>query len=172
MAVTEHLVLTIISDDRPGLVESLAQTVAKHSGNWLESRMSLLAGKFAGILRLSVPKKDAQQLIDALKGLSNELNLVVERAGVKNIEANFQAVDLNLVGNDRPGIVSEISSALARLSVNVEELNTECVSSPMSSDALFKASATLNVPAGLDLEKLQSELEQLSDDLIVEIQLN
>ena len=49
-----YLVLTVIGDDRPGLVEALAETIAAHEGNWLESRMSHLAGKFAGLLRVSV----------------------------------------------------------------------------------------------------------------------
>src|SRR4051812_3506563 len=40
------LVMTIIGPDRPGLVELLASLVAEHGGNWLESRMSHLAGQF------------------------------------------------------------------------------------------------------------------------------
>ena len=46
------LVLTLIGPDRPGLVEAVAEVVAAHGGNWLESRMARLAGKFAGILRI------------------------------------------------------------------------------------------------------------------------
>ena len=52
--MTTYLVLTAIGDDKPGLVESLAQTIASNAGNWLESNMSQLAGKFAGVLRVSV----------------------------------------------------------------------------------------------------------------------
>ena len=49
-----YLILTIIGEDKPGIVESLAEVIADHSGNWLESSMSHLAGKFAGILRVGV----------------------------------------------------------------------------------------------------------------------
>jgi len=54
--MTQHLVLTVIGDDRPGLVEALSHVVAEHHGNWSESRMAHLADKFAGIVTVTVPK--------------------------------------------------------------------------------------------------------------------
>ena len=165
------LVLTIIGDDKPGLVESLSQTIADNSGNWLESSMAQLAGKFAGILRVSVAEQDADKLVAELEGLSDRLKLVIEKAGPGIELDSARTIDLSLVGNDRPGIIREISRTLADLSVNVEDLHTECVSAPMSGDILFKAKALLKVPPNLELDTLQNELERLADDLIVEIQL-
>ena len=168
--MTTYLVLTAIGDDKPGLVESLAQTIANNAGNWLESNMSQLAGKFAGVLRVSVNDQDADRLIGALEELSDQLTLVIERVDIDETQNTEQTVELNLIGNDRAGIVQEISHALAKLSVNVEKLSSECVPAPMSGEALFKASALLKVPEGLGLEDLQNELEGLADDLIVELQ--
>ena len=170
--MTTYLVLTAIGEDKPGLVESLAEVIADNSGNWLESSMSQLAGKFAGILRVSVNDSEADQLISALDGISDQLTLVIERANSDVEIESPQTVELNLIGNDRPGIIREFSHALASLSVNVEQLSTECISAPMSSDILFKAKANLKVPVGLELELLQREIERLADDLIVEVQLN
>ena len=170
--MTTYLVLTAIGEDKPGLVESLAEVIADNSGNWLESSMSQLAGKFAGILRVSVNDSEADQLISALDGISDQLTLVIERANSDVEIESPQTVELNLIGNDRPGIIREFSHALASLSVNVEQLSTECVSAPMSSDILFKAKANLKVPVGLELELLQREIERLADDLIVEVHLN
>ena len=170
--MTTYLVLTAIGEDKPGLVESLAQVIADNSGNWLESSMSQLAGKFAGILRVSVHDSEADQLISALDGISDQLTLVIERVNGDVEIKSPQTVELNLIGNDRPGIIREFSHALASLSINVEQLSTECILAPMSSDVLFKAKANLKVPVGLELELLQREIERLADDLIVEIQLN
>ena len=169
--MTTNLVLTVIGDDKPGLVESLSQIIVNNSGNWLESNMSQLAGKFAGILLVSVADKNADKLIDELSSLSTQLTMVIEKASGIIAEGSLQTVEMNLVGNDRPGIVREISSALSNMSVNVEQLSTECVPAPMSGAALFKTRAILNVPADLALENLQNKLEQLADDLIVEIEL-
>lgn len=167
-----YLVLTLIGNDQPGLVESLAQIVAQHQGNWLESNMSRLAGKFAGILRVSVEEDKTDALISALDALSPRLKLIVERsAPAETGDKPQRTLRLSLVGNDRPGIIRDISGALARQHVNVDDLDTECVPAPMSSDILFRAEAVLHIPADLDIEALRAELERLADDLIVDISL-
>lgn len=166
-----NLVLTVIADDKPGLVESLSQTIASNSGNWLESSMSQLAGKFAGILRVSVADDCVEKLIEELNGLSSEIKLVIEKAGDELAERQSRLVELSLVGNDRPGIIREISAAVSALGINVQRLHTECAPAPMSSDALFKANATLEVPEDVALEQLQEKLEKLTDDLIVETEV-
>ncbi len=167
-AIYTYLVLTLIADDKPGLVEALSKVIAEHQGNWLESSMSQLAGKFAGILRVSVSHEKAPALASALQELSDGWKLVVEQ--VEFIESQQQArtVNLSLVGNDRPGIVQEISHALAVLSINMEQLTTECSPAPMSGETLFRTKALLKVPQEIELESLQSVLEGLADDLIVE----
>jgi len=169
--MTTHLVLTVIADDKPGLVESLSQIIASNSGNWLESSMSQLAGKFAGILRVSVDDDRAENLIEELNGLSSEIKLIIEKAVYESAGQQSRMYELSLVGNDRPGIIKEISAVVSELGINVERLNTECTPAPMSSDALFKAKATLEVPENVALEQLQNKLEQLTDDLIVEIEV-
>lgn len=169
--MTTNLVLTVIADDKPGLVELLSQTIASNSGNWLESSMSQLAGKFAGILRISVADDRVEKLIEELIGLPSEIKLVIEKAADEPVGQQSRMVELSLVGNDRPGIIKEISAAVAELGVNVERLNTQCTPAPMSSDALFKAKATLEVPGHVALEQLQENLEQLADELIVEIEV-
>jgi len=165
------LVLTVIGEDRPGLVEAIAQVIMDNSGNWLESSMSQLAGKFAGILRVSVKNEKADNLVSALNNLSQNLKVVIERVDVEQENLASQLIELTLVGNDRPGIIREISGALNTLSVNFEQLTTECTPAPMSGDALFKAIANLTLPRNLDIDVLREDLEKLTDDLIVEINL-
>ncbi len=164
-----NLVLAVIANDKPGLVDMLSSVIAEHGGNWLESSMSQLAGKFAGILRVSVSKQNAEALMLALESLPDDLKLVVEQVDAAVTDEEPQTVTLSLVGNDRPGIVREISHALAVLAVNVEQLSTECAPAPMSSDILFRTRAILRVPKGIALENLQRELESLADDIIVEL---
>jgi len=35
----DHLVLTVFAPDKAGQVERIAQCIAEHGGNWLESRL-------------------------------------------------------------------------------------------------------------------------------------
>lgn len=169
------LVLTLIGPDRPGLVESVAQVIAAHGGNWLESRMAHLAGKFAGILRAEVPVDRTDAVIEALRKLETRgLKVVVEpvagraRAGDAAAE---RSMDLELVGLDRPGIVREISQLLAQHAVNVDELTTDRTSAPMSGEMLFRARARIRMPAGFDLPALRRGLDRVASDLMVEIHL-
>jgi len=162
--------MTVIGQDRPGLVESVADLVASHGGNWLESRMSRLGGHFAGILRVEVPAEKEQALVANLKGLSSRgLSVVVHSDQRKAEPPAGRLRILEIVGQDRPGIVREISHALAGHGVNVEELQTECASAAMTGETLFKARAKLRVPDSADVETIRQNLEKIASDLIVDV---
>lgn len=168
--MNSSLVMTIIGQDRPGLVESVAKVVADHGGNWLESRMSRLGGQFAGILRIDIPAASEAALSLALKQLeARGLSVVVhpDRAQPPGGERTVSMIEV--VGHDRPGIVRHISQALASHGVNVEELRTELVSAPMSGEILFKAQARLSIPAQCSHADLRKELEKIAADLIVDL---
>ncbi len=164
------LVMTIIGQDRPGLVELVAAVVAEHGGNWLESRMCRLGGEFAGILRIQLPAENEARLQAALHGLqARGLSIVIRPDRTPATELVPSLVNIDLVGQDRPGIVRQISSTLARYGVNVEELNSECCSAPMSGETLFKAHIRVHIPAGAPVEELRRELEKIAADLLVDI---
>lgn len=164
------LVLTLIGDDRPGLVELLSRTISDHQGSWLESSMAHLAGKFAGILKVSVPAGQAEALQRALAGLP-ALRVQAETAPEAPPSRPGRRLRFTLVGQDRVGIVREVAAVLARHGVNVEELATHTESAPMSGETLFHASAELLAAASLDPLDLQRDLEQISNDLMVDILL-
>jgi glycine cleavage system regulatory protein len=164
------LVLTIISPDRTGLVESVARVVAEHGGNWLESRMCRLGGEFAGILRIEIPADKKSALLVALQKLqTNGLQIVVRDDAKNSQTATGKQTALEIIGADRPGIVREITSALARANVNVEEFSSEISSAPMSGENLFKATARLQLPDRCDLASLKKDLEKIAADLLVDV---
>lgn len=164
------LVVTVIGDDQPGLVEQLSTTISRHGGNWLESSMSQLAGKFAGILRVEVAAARADELKAAL-GQLERLKVMAETAVDLPKRGPTRRWQLSLVGHDRIGIVREVSQVLAKHDVNVEKLTTHTAPAAMSAEIMFHAQAELEADAGLDQAALQRDLEQLSDDLIVDIDL-
>jgi len=171
--VSISLVLTLIGPDRPGLVEALSEVVANHQGSWLESRMARLAGQFAGILRVAVPEDHVDALTRALSALGPEgLQVNVTRSQPDSPTSEVRELQLEILGSDRPGIVHEISEALADRGINVDELRTEIMSAPMSGELLFLANAELTVPADLNLELLRKDLEALAHELMVDIDLD
>lgn len=169
---TTSLILTVLGADRPGLVESLARVVADHGGNWVESRMAHLAGHFAGILRVEVDADRAVALTKALEGLAQSgLESIVHPDAAVGVADSRPLVRLDLVGQDRPGIVREISRVLVAQGVNVEELHTECVAAAESGQSLFRATARLRLPAAVSETSLRTALEAVAADLMVDVEL-
>jgi len=164
-----QLVLTLIGQDRPGLVDALASTVADHGGNWLESRMCHLGGEFAGILRVELPAEREAGLIAALGSLHAQGLQVVVRPDRQTAPPAGAAATIEIVGQDRPGIVKQISRALAQHRVNVEDLHTERTCAPMSGEMLFQATIEVTAPPDCELPALRLELEKIAADLMVEI---
>nr|WP_232239715.1 ACT domain-containing protein [Pseudomonas alkylphenolica] len=163
--------MTVIAPDKAGQVERIAQCIAEHNGNWLESRMSRMAGQFAGILKVAVPAESYEELVGALKALEkHEIRVLIAQSGIEP-SCTWKPIAMELVGNDRPGIVRDITRLLADQGVNVERLTTEVRPAPMSSEPLFHADALLAMPLTLSLDVLQTKLEALADDLMVELKL-
>lgn len=167
------LVLTVIGPDRPGLVDALASAVAGHGGNWLESRMCRLGGQFAGIVRVEVPASQEHGFRQAVKemGLSGLQVGVTRDEGGAGGGAPARTMVLDIVGNDRPGIVRQISHALAARGVNVEELQTERTSAPWTGEPLFEAKLRIHLPEGCAPADLRADLEKITSDLMVDFTL-
>ena len=168
------LVLTAIGDDRPGLVEQLARVISDHQGNWLESSMSHLSGKFAGIVCVSLGADQLEALKAALAKLPG-LHITSEESETTDSgesRVGERRLKLSLVGHDRIGIVREVSQVLAQHAVNVESLETHTSSAPMSAAILFHAAAELTAAPDLDVGVLTQELERISNDLMVDITLD
>ncbi len=166
-----QLVLTVLCDDRPGVVEQLAQAISDHHGNWLESRMAQLAGKFAGILQVAVADVHQGELRAALNALSDKGFKIVIEDAVNAAKPDCREFSFSVVGNDRPGIVREIAQAFAVRHINMGELETACSSMPWSGEPLFEATGIIEVPKSVDMNELYDYLDKIADELAVDIRL-
>ena len=166
------LILTVLGDDRPGLVSALSAPIKAHGASWERSQMSQLGGKFAGIVLVSVANHRVDALIADLTALKTQgLQVVLERTD-EHVERESMRLNLELLGADHPGIVAEISAALAARDVSIEELSTDLRDAPMAGGTLFEARAVLNAPPTTSLGDLRSILEGLAYELMVEIRLS
>ena len=166
----KSLVLSVMADDRPGLVKAISNVVVDYGGNWLESRFALLSGKFAGIVNVEVPARNADALIAALEKLKTSgLQLIVSQSGAAAANTSGTAMELEIVGADHPGIVHEITELLAERGVNVEEMSSDRKAASMSGTAMFEAWLRVRVPSASDQASLRGDLEALARDLVVEV---
>jgi len=113
------LVLSVVGSDRPGLTEALARAILAARGNWLESHLSRLGGLYVGSVLVELEAGSVEALRDAVRqvdadGLEVRIAPAVEAAG-----ASGAALHFSLVGQDRPGIVHQVTGVLSALSVNI-----------------------------------------------------
>ena len=165
-------IVTFIGDDRPGLVESLSRVIESNRGNWLESRLSQLGGKFAGLVLVKLPDENGAALQADLKALSSTgLSVRVTPAMPLPSSRRGRDITLRVIGPDRLGIVREISRALAQREVNVVEMDSEVSSAPMSAELIFRARIDAEIPDHVDLDDLEDSLEEIAETMTLEIEL-
>jgi glycine cleavage system regulatory protein len=166
----EPFVLSIIGADRAGLVAALSDVVVAHDGSWERSHVTELAGVFAGVVLVRVPASRAAAFTQALEPLREQGLLDVTVRAAEDDEPDTEAVvRFRVVGADRPGIVQQLSQRLASLAVGIVDLQTWTESAAMDGSALFRADATVRLPAELGRQDLVDALEDLAGDLMIDV---
>ncbi|QUJ68102.1 amino acid-binding protein [Photobacterium sp. GJ3] len=164
----KHLVITVIGQDRQGLVGKLSDTVYQHQGNWLGSSMNHLAGQFAGILQVDVPEASVKAFRQAMSKLEGLKIHIEEDTHLTPPPKQLQS--LTVTGNDRPGIVKEVTTSLGELGINIYKLKTDTHSAPNWGYPIFTAWFELEIPASLSVSTVQLQLESLADDLTIDFE--
>jgi len=167
-------IVTFVGDDRPGLVEALSSTVEENGGNWLESRLAQLGGKFTGLMRVSLPSDRGTSLERALERLT-EYGLSVSVTRLDNLspsEHSGRDINLSVIGPDRPGIVREVAHALSARRINVVDMESGVTSAPMSAELLFQAEIVATIPDDTDMLDLQTSLDDIANSMALDIELS
>jgi len=169
---TTQLVVSVVGPDRHGIVSLLAERARRYGANWAASRLNRVAGEFAGTVHFEVPREHADALSDALRQLGScGLQVVVARSDAATVPASLRAFELELVGEDRVGIVSSLTSMLAERGVSIENIHTEILRSGVSGKQTFRVGAHLLVPAALPVDALRRDLGALASEMMLDIAL-
>jgi glycine cleavage system regulatory protein len=169
---TVALVVSIMGPDRHGIVSLLAERAQRYGANWAASRMTRLAGEFAGMVHFEVPREHADAMEAALRLLaSSGLQVTVARSDSAIVPATMRGFELELVGDDRVGIVSRLTSLLAERGISIENIHTELTRSGISGKQTFKIGAHLLVPAALPVDQLRRDLGALASEMMLDVAL-
>lgn len=179
MAAMTQLVLTAVGDDREGLISALSLAVAENGGNWLDGQFARLAGKFAGVVLVDVPDKGEVPFREAVAGLESSVGWRVEVTDIAqtggpevHTPAAAAPMQLRLLGQDRPGMVREVSKALAAQHVTIDEFRSWTSDAPEGGGVLFEADATVRIGEGGDESALREALEKIASELMVDLDLD
>lgn len=167
--MTTRILISFFCDDRPGVIEELSAAVARCDGNWLDSQLSRLGGRFAGVLQVHLPQDQRQALQEALAELNARgITAILTDAG--NAAPRAGAVRrLTLLGPDRPGIVHELTGTLNASGFNVLSLDTQVEAAPMSGEPMFCASAKIEIMDNSQLDTLEAKLDLMREAMTLEI---
>ena len=166
-----RLVLSVVGSDRPGLTQALASAVVAAGGNWLESHLSRLGGLYVGSVLGDVDAEGSDQLISAVRAVDADGLDVRIAPAIETGEIAGGAVQFSLVGQDRRGIVHQVTAVLRDLNVNIEAFDTQIVAEPYSGAQLFRVEARLRLPRSLATDSVRVALEQISAEIMVDISL-
>lgn len=160
------LVLSVVGSDRPGLTKAVAAAVLSARGNWLESHLSLLGGLYVGSVLVEGDADALRAAVSAIDAAGLEVRIApamdqTDRAG--------ETLAFSLVGQDRPGIVNQVTAALSPLGANIETFETWLSKESHSGAPLFHMEAHLRLLAGLTAARVQAALEAISGEIMVDV---
>jgi len=161
-----ELVLTILGRDRAGVVASLADVVRFHDGNWKRSEMAEIAGTFAGVVVVEVADDRVDELLTNLLVLRDQgLHITAQQIEEPTDLPDAEEVRLRLTGDDRPGVIHEISAAISDLGISISRLGTVTDLPGAGGGSQFEITAELIVPAAADLDAVVDSIGEISAQL-------
>lgn len=163
-----QLVLTVVGDDRVGLVGALAERIAAHGGNWERSELAELAGAFAGIVLVSVPDDRAAELTAAVQQLDGMLRVTTHAGSAAASADDARALTFTVLGNDRPGIVRDVTAAISAHALSIDAFRSRTLEAPMAGGTLFEASVDVRIPDAAAADALTDALERLAGEIQVD----
>ena len=165
----KSILISVLGDDKPGLLDSLSEIIVSNDGDWVESNMSTVEAKFAGILRVNVPAKNSKKLMKELTLSKLGLQIACEETAPVKL-SDFKSYNIELIGQNHVGIINQLSHVLTYdLKANVEGIKTEIIDASMSGEQLFKAQINLHLPTSIDERLIKDKLELIADEMMVEI---
>ncbi|HET7475478.1 MAG TPA: ACT domain-containing protein [Dermatophilaceae bacterium] len=161
------IAVTVLGQDRPGIVADVTRALADLDGNLEDSTMTLLRGHFAMVVLVRTTA--SPQLVEsALAGLTRDGSLVINARELGDTPAatvEAPSFALHVHGADRPGIVARITGVVARHRGNIVDLGTRL------SGGLYVLMAELQLPDPAGAESLRRDLDLAARELGVDVHL-
>lgn len=170
----QHLLVTAVGEDRPGIVARLAGAFTGHGANLEESRMSILGGEFAAIALVTLPAENIDKLLQELETLKKE-SITVTAKATQPLDPNrfegYLSYELTLRGADHEGIVHRVASYLKDSGINIESMETHVKPAPETGTPLFNLKAFITAPPSRQLEELREKLNEIGRAESVDIEI-
>ena len=165
-----QVIIMAVGEDPPGLTQALADAIVEAEGNWLESHFARLGGQYVGSVLVDLPSTGLPDLKRAAARMdAGGFHISIEPAR-ESAADDGRTLGFELVGKDRPGIVREVSTALAGLGVGIDRLETATEEGAMFGGTVFRARAQVLVPEEISFDTVRAALEDISGEIMVDFE--
>jgi len=167
------LVISALGRDRPGIVDSLSETIAEYGCNVTESRMTVLGGEFAIIMMISGNWDAIARLENSLPHVAEKqgLMLTIKRTEQRSTEDKLLSYMVEVVSMDHSGIVRDIAKFFSSRNINIEELQTSNYAAPHTGTPMFSMNMNISIPSNLSIGTLRGEFMDMCDELNLDAML-
>ena len=167
---TMRYVLSVMSNDHPGIVAGVSSAVEILGGNIDSCSQTVLGGFFTFIVIITLPiEYPPQELADRIRlsdGLGPDYQVIARQIDEKSKRsASPQTAGtgdifvITAFGKDRPGIVREFSRYLAGHDININDLFGDKTGDD------FVLIGQLWIPSNVNIGNLQDDLEEMGREL-------
>lgn len=161
-------VVSAIGIDRPGFVNAITRAIKAAGGNIEQQRSARVADEYAVTILFTTPSAAAaEEAMQALNQLAGEaLTIRARRTDSAHglIAGVGTAAKIVASGADQPGVLDALTSLLVQHRVNIDAMDFDTESAPMTGEALFRMDATVSIPASIDASELRRQLRALEDE--------
>ena len=173
MAERENLVLIAVGEDQVGLVEKISEFIKESGCNIEDSKMAVLAGEFAFMVLISGDEANINAVKENRQALASEtgLDMYVRKPGARKKIQPSLPYRFTASCMDHPGVVHRLSTILSDLGINIESMETETYAAPDSGTPIFRMEADLSIPAGVSINRLRTQLDEIERQENIDIDL-
>jgi len=171
--MSDHLVITALGSDQPGIVNRLSTVILKQDCNIADSRMAVLGGEFAIILLVNGDpahiEQLEQQLAEAQQGLG--LTIISRRTRGQDNNGQRRPCTVEAVALDHPGIVQRLTGFFAERNINIDKLETGSYQAPHTGTTMFRLLIHIGIPVDSDIDTLRDEFVDYCEEMNIDASL-
>ena len=166
-AKNNHLVISALGKDRPGIVNQLSKSIYELDCNITDSRMTVLGGEFAILLMVEGPWNLLAKLEDQVPELQDRLALTIttKRTEERSAEGNLLPYGVDVVALDHPGIVYSLASFFSDKKINIEDMTTSSYAAAHTGTPMFSVRMSIGIPSDIHIAALRDEFMDFCDSM-------
>lgn len=174
--MTQHLVITAVGTDRPGVCNQVVHLVTQSGCNIVDSRIALFGNEFTLIMLVSANNAAITRVETTLPLLGQEHDLItiMKRTSTHALQDNAYTLEVFVESEDKPGLTEKFTNFFAAKDIGLASLSAQTISKEKfaTEQDQFHIALTATVDSEYNLMQLQEDFDTLCQELVVQGSLN